>query len=361
MSDLKQMFGDILAAADVQINGGRPWDIQIHNEGLYERVLRQGSLGFGEAYMDGWWDAEHLDEFFTHILRENLQQEVSMSWPMISTFVKSWMKNPQNQKQSFEVGERHYDTGNDLFEAMLDKRMVYTCGYWFEGSDDLDAAQEKKLDTICQKLQLSEGHRVLDIGCGWGSFAKYAAENYGVEVVGLTVSREQQQLAKKRCEGLSVQIHLLDYRDMHDKFDRIVSLGMFEHVGVKNYRTYMRTAHRCLKEDGIFVLNTIGGNISVRNTDPWIEKYIFPNSMVPSIRQIGLAAEGLFVMEQWSNYGLFYDQTLMAWYKNFNDQWDELKENYTERFYRMWEYYLMASAGSFRARKNQLWQIVLTK
>ncbi|HYW36149.1 MAG TPA: cyclopropane fatty acyl phospholipid synthase [Balneolaceae bacterium] len=360
MQDLKRKFQDILAVADVRINGNRPWDIQVHNDRLYPRVLQQGSLGFGEAYMDGWWDAEQLDEFFYHILRENLQQEVSLSWPMLRTFVKSWLQNPQSGKKSFEVGKRHYDTGNDLFERMLDKRMVYTCGYWL-GVDTLDEAQEKKLDMVCQKLQLSAGQRVLDIGCGWGSFAKFAAENYDVEIVGLTVSREQQELARDRCKGLPVEIRLQDYREMDEKFDRIVSLGMFEHVGVKNYRTYMRVAARCLGDDGIFVLHTIGGNISVRNTDPWIEKYIFPNSMIPSIRQIGLAIEDLFVMEQWDNYGPHYDRTLMAWYKNVNDHWDELKHKYSERFYRMWEYYLMASAGSFRARKNQQWQIVLSK
>ncbi len=283
-----------------------------------------------------------------------------MSKPMIWTFLKSWVKNPQSSQRAFEVGERHYDTGNDLFEAMLDKRMVYTTAYWL-GVDTLDEAQEKKLDTVCQSLQLGSGQRILDIGCGWGSFAKFAAENYGAEIVGLTVSREQQKLARQRCEGLPVEIRLQDYREMDDKFDRIVSLGMFEHVGVKNYRAYMRTAARCLKDDGLFVLSTIGGNISVRNTDPWIEKYIFPNGMVPSIRQIGLAIEDLFVMEEWVNYGPHYDRTLMAWHQNFTDHWDELKAHYTEEFYRMWEYYLLASAGSFRARKNQLWQIVFTK
>jgi cyclopropane-fatty-acyl-phospholipid synthase len=360
MKDLKGVFQDMLAVADVRINGDRPWDIQVHNEGLYERVIRWGSLGFGEAYMDGWWDAEEPDAFFYHILGENLQEEVSRSWPMLWTLFKSWIKNPQSQRRAFEVGERHYDTGNDLFEAMLDKRMVYTTAYWL-GVDTLDEAQEKKLDTVCRTLQLERGQRILDIGCGWGSFAKFAAENYGVEIVGLTVSREQQKLARQRCEGLPVEVRLQDYRTMDDKFDRIVSLGMFEHVGVKNYRTYMRTAARCLKDDGIFVLSTIGGNISVRNTDPWIEKYIFPNGMVPSIRQIGLAIEDLFVMEGWDNYGPHYDRTLMAWHQNFTDHWDELKANYSEEFYRMWEYYLLASAGSFRARKNQLWQIVLTK
>ncbi|HKK47225.1 MAG TPA: cyclopropane fatty acyl phospholipid synthase [Balneolaceae bacterium] len=361
MADLKKTIQDLLYAADVKINGDRPWDIQVHNDGLYSRVLKQGSLGLGEAYMDRWWDAEKLDKFFNHILKANLEEKFSLSWPMVWTFFKSWVQNPQSEEKSFEVGEHHYDTGNDLFEAMLDKRMVYTCGYWIDGAETLDEAQENKLDMVCQKLQLESGQRVLDIGCGWGSFAKYAAEKYDVEVVGVTVSKEQQQLALERCEGLPVEIRLQDYRRLDEHFDAIVSLGMFEHVGVKNYRTYMKVASRCLKDDGLFVLHTIGGNESVRNTDPWIEKYIFPNSMIPSVRQIGLAIEDLFVMEEWDNFGPHYDRTLMIWYDNFKQHWNQLKEHYSDRFYRMWEYYLMCSAGSFRSRKNNQWQIVLSK
>ncbi|MGD8427068.1 MAG: cyclopropane fatty acyl phospholipid synthase [Balneolaceae bacterium] len=361
MADFKKMIQDALTTADIRIDGDRPWDMQVHNEELYGRILQEGSLGLGEGYMDRWWDAEALDDFFFHILRANLNDDFSMKWPMIWTFIKSWVKNPQSEKRAYEIGDHHYDTGNDLFEAMLDKRMVYTCGYWLDGADTLDKAQEKKLDMVCRKLGLRSGQRVLDIGCGWGSFAQYAARKHHVEVVGITVSEEQQQLARERCEGLPVEIRLQDYRLLNERFDAIVSLGMFEHVGVKNYRTYMNVVSRCLKDDGLFVLHTIGGNKSVRNTDPWIEKYIFPNSMIPSIRQIGRAIEGLFVMEGWENYGPHYDRTLMAWYKNFKEHWDELKEHYSSRFYRMWKYYLMCSAGSFRSRKNSQWQIVLSK
>lgn len=360
MVKLKQVFQKLLDSVDIQINGARPWDIQVHDDELYQRILRKGSLGFGEAYMDGWWEAEALDEFFYRILRGNLDKEIASSWPMIWTYIKSWVTNPQSKLKAFEVGDQHYDTGNDLFEAMLDERMVYTCGYWID-ADTLEEAQEEKLETVCQNLGLKSGQRILDIGCGWGSFAKYATEEHDVEVVGLTISQRQQELARERCKGLPVKIRLQDYRELDEKFDHIVSLGMFEHVGVKNYRTYMQVASRCLKDKGVFVLHTIGGNQSVRNTDPWIEKYIFPNSMIPSIRQIGLAIEDLFVMERWENYGPHYDRTLMSWYQNFQEHWGDLKESYSKRFYRMWTYYLLSCAGSFRARKNQQWQIVLTK
>ncbi|HLR24802.1 MAG TPA: cyclopropane fatty acyl phospholipid synthase [Fodinibius sp.] len=360
MDIVKQKIEQLLAKADIRINGDRPWDITIHDEQLYWRVLKEGSIGAGEAYMDGWWDVPALDQFFTRFLRVKLNHSVIINWSMAGLILKSLLRNNQARNKAFEIGDRHYDTGNDLFRAMLDPRLVYTCGYWMNGAKNLAEAQIQKLDMVCQKAELSAGQRVLDIGCGWGSFAQYAAEHYDVEVVGLTVSEEQQKLAQQRCQELPVEIRLQDYRDIDESFDKVVSLGMFEHVGVKNYRTFMQTVARCLTEGGIFVLNTIGGNQSVQNTDPWIEKYIFPNSMIPSMRQISLAAEGLFVMEEWDNYGPHYDRTLMAWYDNLKSHWDELKKNYSNQFYRMWEYYLLCSAGSFRARKNHQWQFVLT-
>lgn len=356
----KQQIKEMLQSADVRINGERPWDMQVYNENLYPRIIGKGSLGLGEAYMDGWWECEKLDDFFYRILRVDLHEQVTTSLSFLWNIVKFRVRNPQRTSRAFEVGEHHYDIGNDLYEAMLDSRMVYTCGYWGDG-DTLDQAQENKLDIVCRILNLEPGQRVLDIGCGWGSFARYAAEHYGVEVVGITVSKEQAELAEKRTEGLPVEIRLQDYREVNEPFDHIISLGMFEHVGYKNYRTYMETVHRCLDDNGIFVLHTIGGNTSVRHTDPWIEKYIFPNSMIPSIRQIGLAIEDFFVMEDWSNHGPDYDKTLMAWYRNFTENRERLKEHCSDRFQRMWTYYLLSSAGSFRARKNNQWQIVLTK
>ena len=349
-----------LKSADIQINGTRPWDIQIKDDRLFERVMRKGSLGLGEAYMDGWWEAEALDRFFTRVLEARLEEQFTLKPAYIFEYVKSVITNPQNKEKAFEIGDRHYDIGNDLYKIMLDKRMVYTCGYW-QGAETLDEAQKAKLDLVCKKINLQPGQRVLDIGCGWGSFAQYAAEEYGAEVVGITVSKEQVELGRERCKGLPVEIRLQDYREINEPFDHIISLGMIEHVGSKNYRTYMQTAHRCLKDNGIFLLHTIGSNRSVRTTDPWIEKYIFPNSQLPSIRQLALAAEGLFVMEDWQNFGVHYDKTLMAWYQNFDTGWDELKSTYSEGFYRMWTYYLLSCAGSFRARKNQLWQIVFSK
>jgi len=359
---LKQKMQELLSIADVKINGKRPWDIQIHNEDFYQRVLSQGALGLGESYMDGWWDVKNLDEFFNHILKAELDRKVKTSSFLLQT-VKAIVMNPQRKSKAFEIGEHHYDIGNELYKIMLDKRLTYTCGYW-KNSKNLDSAQEAKLDLVCRKIGLKPGMTVLDIGCGWGSFAKYAAEKYGAKVTGITVSKAQVELGKKLCKGLPVKFKLMDYRDVTGKYDRVVSLGMIEHVGYKNYRRYMEIVNNVLKDGGLFLLHTIGSNISVKSNNAWTEKYIFPNSMVPSASQLAKAYEGLFVMEDWHNFGKDYDKTLMEWHKNFNKNWKKLNEKhkeYDERFKRMWNYYLLSSAGGFRSRKSQLWQIVLSK
>ncbi len=349
----------LLAHADVRINGDRPWDIQVHDDRFFNRVLSQGSLGFGESYMDAWWDSTELDVLVGKLLAADLDRKIAKH-QMILPFLKARLVNLQSGTKAFEIGEKHYDIGNDLYGRMLDKRMVYTCGYW-KDAQNLDDAQEAKLDLVCRKIGLKAGQKILDIGCGWGSFAKFAAEKYGAHVVGVTVSKEQVELANDRCRGLPVEIRLQDYRDVRDQFDHIISLGMFEHVGYKNYRTYMEVAARCLKDDGLFLLHTIGGNKSVTQNNAWIDKYIFPNSMLPSIKQIAGAIEGVFVMEDWHNFSAYYDKTLMAWFHNFETHWPEIKDKYNDRFYRMWKFYLLSCAGSFRSRKNQLWQIVLSK
>jgi len=309
--------------------------------------------------MDGWWDCEAIDQMLTRIFTSGIDKQVR-SWRTLLFMLAARVKNAQRKSKAFEIGERHYDVGNELYQRMLDPRMVYTCGYWKEAKT-LAAAQEAKLELVCKKMSLEPGMKVLDIGCGWGSFALYAAEHYGVEVVGITVSKEQVALANERGQGLPVTFRLQDYRDVTEPFDRIVSLGMFEHVGYKNYRTYMEVAHRLLPEEGLFLLHTIGGNHSVHTTDPWIEKYIFPNSMLPSIAQIGTSIEDLFVMEDWHNFGTDYDTTLLEWYANVEQAWPELGDRYDERFRRMWRFYLLSSAATFRSRNNQLWQIVLSK
>jgi cyclopropane-fatty-acyl-phospholipid synthase len=356
----KKIIKKLLNEAGIMINGDAPQDIQVNNEKLYSRVSREGSLGLGESYMDGWWDAKKLDEFFYYVLKADLGSKVKDNWKTLIQLGVRNLRNPQRITKAFEVGERHYDVGNDLYEAMLDDNLTYTCGYWKDATT-LNEAQAAKLDLVCKKLDLKPGQKVLDIGCGWGSFAIFAAKNYGVHVTGITVSREQVALGMKRAKGLPVEIRLQDYRDIEGMFDHVVSLGMFEHVGQKNYRTYMKMVHNNLRDDGLFLLHTIGRDTTVRATDLWIAKYIFPNSVLPSIKQIGGAIEGLFVMEDWHNFGADYDKTLMSWYANVEEGWYKFKDNYDERFHRMWKYYLLSCAGSFRARRMQLWQVILSK
>lgn len=359
-SHTQSQIQTLLEGTGITINGTNPWDIQVKNEGFYNRVLTQGSLGLGESYMDGWWECEAIDEFITRIFSIDVQSRLRKNWKEIGLLLASSLLNRQTGKRAYTVGEEHYDVGNELYKSMLDKRMVYTCGYW-KTATDLDSAQEAKLDLVCRKIGLKAGDHVLDIGCGWGSFAKFAAEKYGASVVGVTISREQLALGQKSCEGLDVELRYQDYREVNEKFDHIVSLGMFEHVGYKNYPDYMRVANRCLKDDGLFLLHTIGTDRSVTSTDPWIEKYIFPNSMIPSLSQITKAAEQVFLIEDVHNFSADYDTTLMHWYANFENAWPLLKDQYNERFYRMWKFYLLTCAGSFRSRRNQLWQIVLSK
>jgi cyclopropane-fatty-acyl-phospholipid synthase len=356
----QDLIHDILAFAGIAINGSMPWDIHINDERFYERVMVDGSLGLGESYMDGWWDCDQVDEFFSRIMPMDPQKKIRNDWHLLSRSLFASLVNPGRKSRAFVIGEKHYDIGNDLFTKMLDKRMVYSCGYW-EDALTLDEAQEKKLDLTCRKLGLDPGDRILDIGCGWGGFARYAAERYGVEVVGITVSRQQQELGMQMCEGLPVELRLQDYRDLNETFDHIVSIGMFEHVGALNHGTYMEVVHRCLKDDGLFLLHTIGDRRSEKVNDPWMHKYIFPNALIPSMGQIGTAVDDLFITEDVHNFGFYYDQTLMCWFGNFDRHWDSMKESYGERFYRMWKYYLLSSAGSFRARSSQVWQIVLSK
>jgi len=349
---------ELLTAAGITIDGPAPWDIRIHDDRLYARVMAGGSLALGEAYMDGWWDCPHLDEFFTRVLRARLDTKVrSRTW--LWAALRARLLNMQSIGRTRAHIRRHYDLGNNLYRNMLDRRMIYSCGYW-SGARDLDEAQENKLELVARKLQLAPGMRVLDIGCGWGGAARYMAEKHNVEVVGITVSHRQVELAREICAGLPVEIRLQDYRELEGTFDRIYSLGMFEHVGYRNYRTFMRVVKRLLHRDGLFLLHTIGGNTSVRRTDAWIDRYIFPGSMLPSAAYITTAAEGLFVLEDWHCFGPDYDRTLMQWHANFNAHWDELKQEYDERFRRLWNYYLLSCAGSFRARKNQVWQVMLS-
>jgi cyclopropane-fatty-acyl-phospholipid synthase len=353
---------DLLDVADVRFDGGRPWDIQVLDRGLFDQVLSKGSLGFGEAYMDGAWESARLDETFNKLLSAELDRRITRVAKLrfAAHFLRHVLTNRQSRRRAFQVGEHHYDIGNDVYSAMLDDSMSYSCGYW-KDAEDLEQAQQAKLRLVCDKLELEPGESLLDIGCGWGGLARFAAENYRVRVTGITISKEQQKLARERCAGLPVEIRLTDYRALEGRFDKVVSVGMFEHVGPKNYAAFFATVERVMRRDGLFLLHTIGNYDTTHTTDAWIDKYIFPNGKIPSARQIAAAVEPDFIVEDWHNFGQDYDRTLMAWWQRFEAAWPDLEGKYDERFRRMFKYYLNACAGYFRSRQGQLWQLVLSR
>lgn len=351
----------------VTINGNKPYDIQIHDTKFFSRVLRDQTIGAGEAYMEGMWDCERLDELFFRVCYYNIDSRFYSPLKIFLTNVKNTLFNQQSREKAAEVAKCHYDLGPSLYEAMLGKSLAYTCGYW-KTADNLDDAQFAKYELVCKKLMLKPGEKVLEIGCGMGGLAKYMAENYNCEVVAIDISHQQATYAKQHCRNLPVTVYETDYRDVDiynpnkEKFDKIVSVGVLEHIGFKNYDLLLNIAREFIKEDGIFLLHSIGSNVSMRSCNPWIDKYIFPNGMLPSLKQLGPAFEKRFIVEDLQNFGFYYDPTLLAWHKNFNDHWPELKGNYNndEKFRRMMNYYLLSCAGAFRARGMQLWQFILT-
>jgi len=361
----EQIAKKILRAADIKIGGKRAQDITINNQRFYQWTLKNGPLGAGESYMEGDWDANKLDVFFYTVLRARLEKEVQkrIGSRTAIRLATSYLLNQQRGKRAYRNAQQHYDIGNDLYEPMLGHTMAYTCAYWDRGAKDLDQAQIDKFDLVCEKLGLKKGMKVLDPGCGWGGLSIHMAKKYGCEVVCFTPAKEQIAYIKAHSKGLKVQAKLTTWQDYDakTKFDRIASIGMMEHVGPKNYRAYLAKMQSILKDDGLMVLHTIGGNRSVRRIDPWIDKYIFPGAVLPSVKQLSAAMEGIFILEDWHNLSTNYDQTLLAWYANFKKSYPNLDHaKYDQRFYRMWEYYLLMCAGAFRARKNQLWQIVIS-
>lgn len=355
----------LLSSAGVTVNGEQPWDMQVHDKRLFRRIMKEPSLGVGEGYVDGWWDCERIDVLFYRMLRDLHGQDVYKVWSFLRHVFINAISNQQSSIRSIDVAHQHYNIGNDLYVRMLGETMAYTCGYW-ESAETLDKAQYDKYDLICKKLEFKPGEKVLDMGCGWGGFAKFAVENYAVEVVAVNISSPQIEYGKVLCEGYPIQLVNCDYRDIKkynpnsQKFDKIISVGLCEHVGYKNYDTYFMIMREQLKEDGLALLHTIGKNHSTYYTDPWIQKYIFPHGTLPTIKLLSRAIEGKFIIEDVHNFGSYYDRTLMRWCENFEKAWPELKIKYDQRFYRMWRYYLLSCAGAFRARDLQLWQFVMS-
>ncbi len=361
-ADTKAQIKVLIRPTGVGINGKNPWDIAVHNEKFYDRALAGGSLGLGEAYMDGWWTSKDLEETIYRLISAGIDRKVRPNLVLARHYVAASLRNHQSVRRAKRNAQAHYDIGNDLYEPMLGASMAYSCGYW-KNAKTLDEAQEAKYELICQKLKLKRGMRVLDIGCGWGGLAMYMARKYKVEVTGVTPAREQASYVREHAKGLAVKVLEQDYREVkvRQKFDRVVSVGMAEHIGPKNLPSYFAKVDEVMKNDGIFLLHTIGNNRTTRTNEPWMNKYIFPGAVLPSMASVARACEGGFVIEDMHNFGPDYEKTLLAWYRNFKKAWPSLEEKYGERFYRMWEFYLLSCAAAFKARHIQLWQFVITK
>ena len=367
MGAARQVITELLQHADIRVDGDRPWDLRVRDARLFDRILAEGNLGAGEAWMDGWWEVVRLDEFFYRVVRAGLESRLRKP-VTLARLLFARLVNPQSRRRSRSVAEQHYDLSNRLYQAMLGPTMQYTCAYYgADGAErELDRAQRAKLALVAAKLHLEPGMKVLELGSGFGELARYLAAEHGCEVVSYNISRRQVEFARELCQGLPVDIRLRDYRDaagLTESFDRVVSVGLMEHVGPRNYRGFFGLVRERLKQGGLALVHTIGGNVSRDRADPWINKYIFPGGVIPSVAQLSAANEGLLVLEDWHNFGPDYDRTLMAWDANFVAAWPELRESerLDERFYRMWRYYLLSCAGAFRARGLQLWQLVLSR
>jgi cyclopropane-fatty-acyl-phospholipid synthase len=308
--------------------------------------------------MDGWWDCEALDQFFCRVFEGGLVKRGRKAALLKS--LTALLVDRNSLRRSRRVAERHYDLGNDLFIRMLGANMQYTCAYWQDAAD-LEQAQLAKMRLICDKLELEAGMRVLDLGCGFGTFARYMAAERGCRVTCYNISKQQIAYGREACRGLPVEIIEGDYRTAAGEFDRVVAVGLCEHVGKRHYPDLMRVADRCLGDRGLFLLHTIGNNVPRRVVDPWFERYLWPNGLIPAVSQLAPAWEGLFVVEDLHNFGADYDRTLMAWWQNSQAAWEELPHSYDGRFRRMWRYYLLSCAAAFRTRQLQLWQVVLSK
>ncbi len=351
----------LLSRAGIAINGDAPWDVRVHDDRFFERVLAQGTLGLGESYMDGWWDCERLDELACRALGRDLDDRI-LGWRNRLFLVWVQLRNLQTQGRANKVAEHHYDLSNDFFTRLLGRTMNYSCAYWRDAAD-LDAAQEAKMNRVACKLDLRPGDRVLDIGCGWGSMAHFAAERCGCYVVGITISRKQHEWAAERLRGTSARVLLMDYRSPELRqlgpFDKIISIGTFEHVGRHNYAEFCSIVWSLLEHEGLFLLQTIYNDHAP--AEPWLNKYIFPNGMLPTHVDI-VRALSRFAVEDFENIGADYDRTLMAWHANYSRFTAETGLLHPTRFGRMWRYYLLTCAGSFRARtRNQVCQIVAAK
>ncbi|MBH8577586.1 class I SAM-dependent methyltransferase [Nostocaceae cyanobacterium CENA369] len=350
-----------------------PLHLNIHNDNTYNRILTFGTLGFCEAYMDGWWDEENnnLVELIGLLYRSNVsskarnQVTIALAFKIITQRLRTLPILIQNSRKNVQ---HHYDLGNDFYQNFLDSTMTYSCGYRLREADSLEQMQLQKYELICQKLALQPGESLIDIGCGWGGMLIYAAEHYGISGTGITLSVEQAKLAQEQIEyrglGDRIKIIIADYREVQGQFNKFVSIGMFEHVGKGNFATFMQKASRLLTANGVGLLHTIVTQSNERN-GAWVDKYIFPGGYAPQLHELTqeLWAAKLSVAHC-ENLKPHYAETLKRWANNFvsnRAKIASLNQTYDERFLRMWYLYLQSFEASFRYGGLHVYQILFYK
>ena len=336
--------------------------IRLKNKSTLSKILRNPYLNLGETYMDSSWDLDGASlRDLLNLFRRNVdQQSPNTGVKALFSLLQSW----NTLRSSVGNIKHHYNLDEELFSGFLDEDMHYSCAYFGEGVQSLEDAQQSKCRHLMQKLRLSPGDHVLDIGCGWGSLAMYLAENADVNVTGITLSDAQVEVARRRSHERNLQdkvdFNLQDYRTHDGKYDAIVSVGMFEHVGRRNFRTYFKKVYEMLKDDGIAVIHTIGNYTYPQATNPWIERYIFPGGYIPSLSEVMRAIElaGLVTsdIEVWRRH---YARTLEQWNERFQRIRERIKQKYDERFCRMWEFYLSACQSAFEESDLVVYQIQL--
>jgi len=305
------------------------------------------------------FDCDDISEYFKRVAR------MPNRYTQILFDKVAMARNQQTMGMSLRVAQEHYDLGNDLYQVMLDKTMNYTCGLWYPETKTLEEAQINKMDIVGRKLKLKPGMKVLDLGCGFGGAAKYMAEKFGVSVTAYNISKEQVAYARESCKGLDVEIKLEDYRNATGQYDAVYSIGLFEHVGHRNYRGYFKVVERCLKPEGLALVHAITIADHQTQTEAWLTKFIFPGGELPHVKDYLTANENLLVVEDLQSFAKSYAKTLRCWRNNFRKNWDSIEKNYKGRFggrfYRMYDYYLAFCEGLFKERSGQLHQVVYSK
>lgn len=342
--------------------------ILIKNDACFDKMFQKGELGTAESYMDGDWESNDLEYVLYTILDNHgsiVEKLKSQSWWLfyaffVTQYKRFFSKNTLiTSKQNIKM---HYDVGNDLYEKMLGQHMQYTCAYFHRPDMTLDEAQEAKMALIAKKLDLQPGMKVLDIGCGFGHMVNYIATRYDVQITGINISEAQLSHAKANFSRNNVRFLLQDYRDVDEKYDRIYSIGMIEHVGKANYPVYFDKCFDCLNDDGLILVHTItySERLWISNeTNSFIMKYIFPESELPHVSDFLQAYNNRWQLEDFQNFGMSYAKTLRSWRKNIGN-WEGLDE-YDERFRKMWNFYLQEMAAMFHHKTAGLGQFVFTK